>query len=254
MAEPDVGTQGTDASPAGADRGLAPGDHLHRDVQGGTARAAVFGVSDGLVSNVGLILGVAGADPAPSVVRLAGLAGLVAGAISMAAGEYNSMRVQTELLERELELERLELRRNPEYETAELSEVYESRGMPAEQARSLAETVMRDPEVALETHAREELGVDPARLGSPLGAAAWSFASFSFGALVPLVPWFVGSGKGAMLASLVLAVALAVAVGGAIGRFTGRPRLRTVARQVVFTLVPAALTYAIGALVGVGVT
>ncbi len=254
MTEPDVRTQGTDASPAGADRGLAPDDHHHRDVQGGTARAAVFGVSDGLVSNVGLILGVAGADPAPSVVRLAGLAGLVAGAISMAAGEYNSMRVQTELLERELELERLELRRNPEYETAELAEVYESRGMPSEQARSLAETVMRDPEVALETHAREELGVDPAQLGSPLGAAAWSFASFSFGALVPLVPWFVGSGTGAMLASLVLAVALAVAVGGAIGRFTGRPPLRTVARQVVFTLVPAALTYAIGALVGVGVT
>lgn len=242
----------SDTGPGRADGGHD--EHHHRDVQGGTARAAVFGVSDGLVSNVGLILGVAGAEPAPSVVRLAGLAGLVAGAISMAAGEYNSMRVQTELLQRELELERVELRRNPEYETAELADVYEARGMPPDQARTLAETVMRDPEVALETHAREELGVNPEQLGSPLGAAAWSFASFSFGAVVPLVPWFVSSGMAATLASLVLAVALAVAVGAVIGGFTGRPPLRTVARQVLFTVVPAALTYAIGSLVGVGVS
>ena len=256
VTEPHVGTHGdrTPARPGGGkDAGGGRDDHQHRDVQGGAARAAVFGVSDGLVSNVGLILGVAGADPAPSIVRLAGLAGLVAGAISMAAGEYNSMRVQTELLERELELERIELRRNPEYETAELAEVYESRGMAPEQARGLAETVMRDPEVALETHAREELGVDPEQLGSPLRAAASSFVSFSFGALVPLVPWFFASGRAATLTSLVLAVALAVVVGGAIGRFTGRPPLRTVVRQVLFTLVPAALTYAIGVLVGVGV-
>lgn len=250
MSQPDLGAQDA-AAPAA--RAIPHDENHHRDVQGGTARAAVFGVSDGLVSNVGLILGVAGADPAPSIVRLAGLAGLVAGAISMAAGEYNSMRVQTELLERELELERLELRRNPEYETAELAEVYESRGMAPEQARELAETVMRDPEVALETHAREELGVDPHQLGSPLGAAAWSFASFSFGALVPLVPWFLGSGRAATVASLVVAVVLAVAVGAAIGRFTSRPAPRTVGRQVVFTLVPAALTYAIGAAIGVGV-
>ena len=253
VTESDVGTSSAEALDPGG--GGSPHDeHHHRDVQGGTARAAVFGVSDGLVSNVGLILGVAGANPAPSIVRLAGLAGLVAGAISMAAGEYNSMRVQAELLERELELERIELRRNPEYETAELAEVYRSRGMAPEQARELAETVMSDPEVALEAHAREELGLDPEQLGSPLGAAAWSFASFSFGALVPLVPWFVGSGLVATLASLVAAVALAVAVGIAIARFTGRPALRTAARQVVFTVVPAALTYAVGALVGVGVS
>lgn len=226
-------------------------EHHHRDVQGGSARAAVFGVSDGLVSNVGLILGVAGADPAPSVVRLAGLAGLIAGAISMAAGEYNSMRVQSELLERELDLERLEIRRNPEFETAELAEVYESRGMGAGQAREMAEAVMQDPEVALETHAREELGVDPAQLGSPLGAATSSFTAFSVGAVVPLVPWFLGSGTAAIAASLTAAVLAAVAVGVAIGRFTGRPLVRTVSRQVIFTLVPAALTFAIGSAVGV---
>ncbi len=249
MARADVGA-GDDAHLE--PHGEAHGEHHHRDVQGGAARAAVFGVSDGLVSNVGLILGVAGADPMPSVVRLAGLAGLIAGAISMAAGEYNSMKVQSELLERELELERLEIRRHPELETAELAGVYESRGMDPTQARELAETVMGDPEVALETHAREELGVDPGQLGSPLGAASSSFAAFSAGALVPLVPWFVASGPAAAVASLLAAVVAAVAVGSAIGRFTGRPLPRTVARQIAFTLVPAVLTYAVGSAVGVG--
>ena len=225
-------------------------EHHHRDVQGGAARAAVFGVSDGLVSNLGLILGVAGAGPAPAVVRVAGLAGLVAGAISMAAGEYNSMKVQSELLERELELERRELRRNPEQETAELAHLYESRGMEPQQAREVAEVVMSDPEVALETHAREELGVDPEQLGSPTAAATSSFAAFSVGALVPLVPWFVTSGTPALLGSLAAAIVAAVAVGAAISRFTDRPPPRTVARQVLFTLVPAALTYAIGSAVG----
>lgn len=253
MSEIDTGTdEGEQRS--GEVQHHAPADleHHHRDVQGGTARAAVFGVSDGLVSNVGLILGVAGADPAPSIVRLAGMAGLVAGAISMAAGEYNSMKVQSELLERELEQERLEIRRNPQTETAELAAVYESRGMRPEQAREMAETVMSDPEVALEAHAREELGVDPHQLGSPAGAAASSFAAFSFGALVPLAPWFVGSGTAAVVTSLVAALVAAVVVGAAIGRFTGRPLPRTALRQVLFTLLPAALTYAIGSLVGVG--
>lgn len=226
-------------------------EHHHRDVQGGSARAAVFGVSDGLVSNVGLILGVAGADPAPSIVRLAGLAGLIAGAISMAAGEYNSMRVQSELLERELEQERLEIKRNPEHETAELAELYESRGMAADQAREMAETVMLDPEVALETHAREELGLDPSQLGSPVGAAVSSFAAFTVGALVPLVPWFLGSGTAAIVASLTVAVLAAMLVGVAIGRFTGRSLVRTVGRQILFTLVPAVLTFAVGSAVGV---
>src|SRR5829696_8060613 len=137
----------------------------HRDVKGGAARAAVFGISDGLVSNVGLILGVAGADPAPGVVRLAGLAGLIAGAISMAAGEYNSMRVQQELLERELRIEARELRRRPQHETRELADIYERRGLEPGQALEVAEAMMSDPDVALEAHAREELGIDPGQLG-----------------------------------------------------------------------------------------
>ena len=229
-------------------------EHHHRDIQGGSARAAVFGVSDGLVSNMGLILGVAGADPAPAIVRLAGLAGLVSGAISMAAGEYNSMRVQAELLQRELRVEAHELRRRPEHETAELAGIYEERGVDPGEARHLAEAMMRDPEVALETHAREELGIDPAQLGSPGGAAASSFVSFSLGALVPLAPWFFAGGTAAKVASLVLGVVAAVVVGILVARSTDRPLGRAVVRQIVFTVVPAAVTFAIGSALGVGAT
>ncbi|HET8619840.1 MAG TPA: VIT1/CCC1 transporter family protein [Acidimicrobiales bacterium] len=228
-------------------------EHHHRDVQGGSARAAVFGVSDGLVSNMGLILGVAGADPAPGVVRLAGLAGLISGAISMAAGEYNSMRVQSELLERELAVEAVELRHRPELETAELATIYEARGLAPAQAREVAEAMMSDPETALETHAREELGIDPGQLGSPWGAALSSFVAFSLGAVVPLAPWFVGSGTAAKVASLVLGVLAAVVVGTVVARSTGRPLARGVVRQVLFTVVPAAVTFAIGTALDVGV-
>jgi VIT1/CCC1 family predicted Fe2+/Mn2+ transporter len=227
-------------------------EHHHRDIQGGSARAAVFGVSDGLVSNMGLILGVAGADPAPAVVRLAGLAGLVSGAISMAAGEYNSMKVQAELLQRELRVEARELRRRPEHETAELAGIYEERGIEPAEARHLAEAMMRDPDVALETHAREELGIDPNQLGSPTGAAVSSFFSFAAGAIVPLAPWFFGEGTAAIVTSLVLGVVAAVVVGVLVGRSTGRPVLRAVGRQVAFTVIPAGITFAIGSALGVG--
>jgi vacuolar iron transporter family protein len=211
----------------------------------------VFGISDGLVSNVGLVLGVAGASTGGGVVRVAGLAGLLAGAISMAAGEYNSMRVQAELYERELALERRELERNPLDETAELAERYEARGMEPGLARKVADDIMRDPDVALEVHAREELGVIPGQLGSPLGAAAASFASFTVGALVPLVPWFVLSGSAALVATLIAALVAAVAVGFAISRFTEGSALWTIGRQVLFTAVPAALTFAIGSAIGI---
>jgi VIT1/CCC1 family predicted Fe2+/Mn2+ transporter len=210
-------------------------------------------MSDGLVSNVGLILGVAGANPGADVVRVAGLAGLVAGAISMAAGEYNSMKVQAELLERELELERLALSRNPHMETVELTQIYASRGMEPDAARELAQAMMADPDLALEAHAREELGIDPGSLGSPLAAAGSSLVAFSIGALVPLIPWFVGGGDAAVVASLVLATLAAIVVGTVTARLTERPAVRMVARQLLFTLVPAALTFAIGSLVGVSV-
>lgn len=223
----------------------------HRDVSGGTARAAVFGVSDGLVSNMGLILGVAGAGPAPSVVRLAGLAGLIAGGISMAAGEYNSMKVQKELFEYEIEMERIELARNPHVELVELAQIYESRGLSSDQARELAAAMMQHPELALETHAREELGINPNGLGSPIGAAVYSLLAFSIGALAPLLPWFFSRGDAAIAWSVAVAFFAAIAVGLAIGRSTARHWFKSSVRQVLFTLVPAGFTYLVGSLVGV---
>jgi VIT1/CCC1 family predicted Fe2+/Mn2+ transporter len=225
----------------------------HREVRGGAARAAVFGISDGLVSNVGLILGVAGAAVSPDVVRVAGLAGLIAGAISMAAGEYNSMRVQSELLERELAVERRHLAADPEAETLLLTRIYEAKGMDRSTAEEASRQLMADPDRALEEHARVELGIDPAALGSPIGAAGSSFVAFAAGAIIPLLPWFFTSGMTAIVSSLVLAVAAAAVVGAAVARFAERPVWFAIVRQVLFTLIPALITYAIGSAIGVAV-
>ncbi len=213
-------------------------------------RAAVFGVSDGLVSNVSLILGMAGADAGQGLVRVAGLAGLVAGAVSMAAGEYVSMAAQRELLEHELERERHELAVNPQKETQELAELYESRGITQETAADMARGVMANPEMALEVHAREELGVDPSELGNPIQAALASLGAFALGAALPLIPWFFGGGAAAVIASIVLGLIGAIGVGAAIGLATSGPVWRAVQRQVMLAAGAAAVTYAIGALVG----
>lgn len=226
-------------------------EHHHRDIHGGAARAAVFGLSDGLVSNVAIILGMAGANPGPGVVRLAGLAGLIGGAFSMASGEYGSMKAQAELLEAELEMERLEIARRPENERRELAAIYRSRGIEPTAADEMATEMHRDPEVALETHAREELGIDPTQLGSPMKAALSSFVSFALGALVPLVPWFIGSGNGAAIASAVIGLVAASSVGVVLSRFTGRSPLRTARRYLVLAAVAAGVTYLVGVLVGV---
>jgi VIT1/CCC1 family predicted Fe2+/Mn2+ transporter len=227
--------------------------HRHRDIQGGTARAAVFGVSDGLVSNVALILGVAGASTDASWVRVAGLSGLLAGAISMAAGEWVSVKAQNELIERELEVERRAIATQPEAEAAELAAIYRMRGLAPLHAQRVADGVMQNPEVALEVHAREELGIDPHGLGSPAGAAGASFAAFSVGAVLPLLPWFFGGGNAAVLASVVIGVVAATVVGVLLARFTERSVVRTVARQVGVAAVACAATYAIGSAVGVSV-
>ena len=231
-------------------------DHLHhhRDLGGGQARAAVFGMSDGLVSNMALILGVAGADASSSFVRVAGLAGMVAGAVSMAAGEYVSMKAQQELLERELALERAELERNPQLEAEELGRLYESRGMGPEEAKLLSEHVMSEPELALEVHVREELGIDPQSLGSPIGAASWSFVAFTLGALIPLVPWFFTTGGGAVVASLVLGMVAAGLVGGVLGYLTERSLVWGALRQMAITAGAAAITWLIGNAVGVDIS
>jgi VIT1/CCC1 family predicted Fe2+/Mn2+ transporter len=229
-------------------------NHHHRSVQSGGPRAAVFGASDGLVSNVALILGVAAADPSAGVVRLAGIAGLIAGAVSMAAGEYVSMRAQAELFERELAIERQALKDNPALETLELLKIYESRGMQPELAQELADAMMADPETALDVHAREELGIDPDDLGSPFAAAGWSFLSFAAGASLPLLPWLFGSGgTGAMIATIVLGVLGAVILGSLVGWFSGRSIPFSAARQTLIAVGAAAVTYGIGAAVGVGV-
>lgn len=227
-------------------------NHRHRSVQSGGMRAAVFGASDGLVSNVALVLGFAAADPAPGVVRLAGLAGLIAGAVSMATGEYVSMRAQAELFERELAIEGRAIRENPGLETLELRKIYESRGLEPELAEELATAMMSNPETALDVHAREELGIDPDELGSPVGAAASSFVSFAIGASLPLLPWLFGGGDAALVATIVLGVVGAAALGAVVGWLSGRSLAYAAARQVVIATLAAAVTYGIGALVGVG--
>jgi vacuolar iron transporter family protein len=203
------------------------------------------------VSNVSLILGVAGAEPSASFVRLAGIAGLIAGAVSMAAGEYVSMKAQAELLERELDLERRQLERQPHVEMVELAQIYQSRGVDPDTAMQIATELMADPQTALETHAREELGIDPNSLGSPTGAAIGSFFSFSLGAAIPLMPWFIWEGNGAVIASILLSVIAAACVGFLLGTFTGRSRVMSALRQVLIAVVAAGVTFGIGRLVGV---
>jgi len=236
--------------PAGAAHAHPSRSH-HRDVQGGAARAAVFGISDGLLTNISLILGFVGATTNSMVVRLAGLAGLVAGAFSMAAGEYVSMSAQSELLQRELELERREIERHPEAETRELAAVFERRGVDHADALRLAEAVMADPEVALEVHAREELGLRPGQTGSPWQAAGSSFVTFAVGALIPLIPWFFTGGALAVALSMALGFVSVLSVGWTVAVFTGRSRVRSALRQLLFATVAAGVAFAVGRAVGV---
>jgi VIT1/CCC1 family predicted Fe2+/Mn2+ transporter len=228
--------------------------HQHRDVRGGGARAAVFGLSDGLVTNISLVLGVAGASPGGQIVRLVGVAGLVAGAFSMAAGEFLSMTAQRELMERELEVERESLTQSPEGEAQELRGMYEQRGIAPAVARDMVHEVMQDPELALETHAREELGISPKHLGSPVQAALASFFSFGVGAFIPLLPWLISRGNGAILASVVLSAVAALSVGIVLAVFTQRSMVRSALRQLVITAIAAAVTYGIGRGVGSGIS
>jgi VIT1/CCC1 family predicted Fe2+/Mn2+ transporter len=227
-------------------------EHHHRDLTGGGARAAVFGLSDGLTTNISLILGVAGAHPAQGFVRLAGLAGLIAGAVSMASGEYVSVKAQAELFERELETERIEIARRPDSERRELAGLYRSRGVEPGLADDMARELMRDPDLALETHAREELGIQPGSFGSPVQAAVSSFVSFAIGAAMPLIPWFFTRGNLGVGLSVLLAALSALTVGGLLARFTGRSVLRSAARQLAIVAIAAAFTYAIGRAVGIG--
>jgi VIT1/CCC1 family predicted Fe2+/Mn2+ transporter len=222
----------------------------HRADKSGTLRAAIFGVSDGLVSNSALIMGFAGSGVANSTVAFAGLAGLLAGAFSMAAGEYVSVAGQRDVFAREIALEAAELAEHPEDEARELSLLYQAKGMSAELADEAAATIIADPTVALDTLVREELGLDPGDLGSPVRVALSSFASFAVGAAVPLVPFALMSGPSALVVAIVLTVLALVAVGGAVGRTSGAGVVRSAARQLVVGVAAAGVTYAIGSAVG----
>lgn len=222
----------------------------HRDVSGGWFRAAVFGMSDGLVTNVSLILGFAGAHPSHSVVRLAGLAGLIAGAFSMGSGEYLSMRAQREVYEHEIEIERQALMESPDQERQELETMFVERGIDRELALRLSFDLMKDPDLALQTHAREELGIDPSATGSPWSATLWSFASFSLGALIPLFPWVITNHGSDVLASVIAGGVGALVLGGLVGLYTHRGVVRWALLQLLIAALAAGVTYGVGHLVG----
>lgn len=226
-------------------------NHTHRDVTGGWLRPAVFGAMDGLVSNLALMTGVAGGSVGRSGIILTGFAGLAAGAFSMAAGEYTSVASQRELVEAELEVERRELRKHPMDEEAELAALYESRGVDAPLAREVAAQLSRDPEVALEIHAREELGIDPGDLPSPLVAAVSSFGSFALGALLPLLPYLLGASV--LWPALLLALFGLFGCGAVVARVTARSWWFSGLRQLALGGAAAGVTYVLGVLFGTAV-
>lgn len=226
------------------------GDEHHRQITDGWFRASVFGVSDGLVTNASFILGFAGASPGHSVVRIAGIAALIAGGFSMGTGEYLSMKAQRELLEYEIEVERQALAANPEGERLELREMFVARGIEFELADRLSTDLMRDPDLALQTHAREELGLDPSAVGSPWSAALSSLGSFAIGALVPLVPWLVSSNGDPIWWSIGFAAVGSATVGAAIGWFSRRGTIRWALQQLAVTTLSAGVTYGVGHVIG----
>jgi VIT1/CCC1 family predicted Fe2+/Mn2+ transporter len=221
---------------------------------GGRLRAAIFGINDGLVTNASLVVGVAAAEPGRHVVILAGIAGLVAGAFSMAAGEYISMSVQRELFESQIALERQELEENPDWEREEVSIIFRAKGLPADDAERIADHIIAQPEVALDLMAREELGLNPDDLGSPTGAALSSFASFALGAMVPLLPYVVSDGVVALGSALILAATLLMAVGGLTANLSQRSVWFGGFRALVIGAVATSVTYVVGRIVGVAVT
>jgi VIT1/CCC1 family predicted Fe2+/Mn2+ transporter len=224
----------------------------HRAGGGNALRAAVLGANDGLVSNLSLVMGVAGAALSGQSILVTGLAGLLAGACSMALGEWVSVQSSRELYQRQIEIERAEIADSPADEAEELALIYQSRGVPAEQARALADHIMTDRQGALQTLVREELGIDPEELGgSAWVAAGTSFALFAAGAVVPVIPFTFLGGSAAIAISLALSTLGLFVIGAAITLFTGRPPVWSGARMVVFGLAAAAVTFGIGRLIGV---
>lgn len=221
---------------------------------GGNLRAAVFGVNDGLISNASLIMGVAGATADNAIILLSGAAGLIAGAFSMAAGEYVSVRSQREMYEYQIGLEREELDHYPEAEAEELALIYQARGLNRDEATGMAKSLTADPEMALKTLAREELGLNPEDLGSPWGAAFFSFFSFAAGAAIPLTPFLFASGTASLAIAIALTGVALSAVGTLLSLFTGRSALYSGARMLAIGAAAGAVTYLVGTLLGVTLT
>ena len=235
---------------------LAEVGERHRGVSGGNLRATVFGINDGLVSNAALVMGIAGAGSAPGTVLITGVAGLLAGALSMAAGEYVSVRSQRDMYEYQIALEKEELDEYPEEEAEELALIYAARGMDIEQAREMTRALVTRPEQALEVLAREELGLNPDDLGSPWGAAISSFLAFSVGAVLPLLPFIAGPALGlaageAIAWTIGITVLALAGVGLAISLFTGRQAWRGALRMVLIGGGAGVIAWGVGSLLGV---
>jgi VIT1/CCC1 family predicted Fe2+/Mn2+ transporter len=226
--------------------------HSHRDVTGGWLRPATFGVMDGLVSNFALVAGVVGGGATGKVVIITGLAGLVAGACSMASGEFTSVSSQTELMQAEIDIERRELQIHPEEEERELAMMYEAKGLRPELAAEVARELTSDPAVALDVHVREELGVDPNDLPSPWLAAGSSFVAFALGAIIPLIPFVLGAVS--VWPALLLSALGLVVTGGIVGKITARPFWYGGGRQLLLGGISAAVTFVIGLAVGTGLS
>jgi VIT1/CCC1 family predicted Fe2+/Mn2+ transporter len=230
-------------------------EHRHRGLGGGgNLRAAVFGVNDGLVSNASLIFGVAGANPDAAVVLLTGVAGLTAGAFAMAAGEFVSVRSQRELFEYQIGLEREELAEYPDAEAQELALIYKAKGLSGSEAERVAKQLVADPEHALDTLAREELGLNPDELGSPWGAAISSLLSFAVGAAIPLLPFAFGAGARALPITALLTAVSLFAIGATLSLFTGRGALASGVRMLLLGGLAGSVTFAVGKLFGVGIS
>jgi len=240
-------TRGGMAGPA-----LAQLEGRHRNMGGGNAlRAAVLGASDGLTSNLSLVMGVAGASPTGKAVLVAGFAGMLAGALSMAIGEWLSVQSARELYSHQISVESGELASAPEEEAEELALIYQAKGLDEQSARELSRRIVADPKSALDTLAREELGIDPEELGgSAWQASITSFFLFAAGAILPVLPFIFATGYGAIVVSVILSIIGLFIIGAGITLTTGVPLVKAAGRQIIFGLLAAAITFGLGSLVG----
>src|SRR5580698_8044056 len=227
-------------------------DHTHRDVNGGWLRPAVFGAMDGLISNGALVAGVAGASVRPHDIIVSGFAGLLAGSFSMAVGEWTSVQSQTQLVQAEIDKERIEIERNPHGEQRELAAIFRHRGLSRELATRVAAELSKDPDENWRVHVREELGVDPDEQPSPYVAGALSFVTFAIGAFVPLLPYLLGAQR--LLWSLIIGAISLLLIGAAVAQFTARPLFLGALRHLVLGAIAVGVVFGVGSAIGAGVS